>query len=364
MSAMYNRYARLLVDYCLGIKAGQNVFVRSTSLAEPLLREVYREILLRGARYDAQLSIEDEDRIFHECATVDSFGMTPIERTAYEKYDAFCTIRAPYNLKSLQSVDPARKRVVQEGRSEQSAVFRARSASGDLRWVLCEFPTIASAQECGMSRAEYESFILSACKLDSDDPVAAWKSLSESQELIVSRLSAYSIIRYVSEGTDISFSVAGRKWMNSDGKRNMPSGEIYTSPVEDSVNGVIRFSFPAIFMGEEVEGVTLTVKDGLVERWSADRGAKLLDEVFRIEGSRRFGEAAIGMNDGINRFTKNILFDEKTGGTVHMALGASYPETGGKNESSLHWDLINDMRNGGKIYADGACVYENGRFIW
>ncbi|HEY1406796.1 MAG TPA: aminopeptidase, partial [Spirochaetota bacterium] len=161
-----------------------------------------------------------------------------------------------------------------------------------------------------------------------------------------------------------SFSVAGRTWRNSDGKRNMPSGEIFTSPVEDSVNGVIRFSFPGVYMGEEVEGVTLHVKDGFIEKWSADKGGKLLDEVFKIEGSRRFGEVAIGTNDSINRFTRNILFDEKIGGTIHMAVGASYPETGGKNESAVHWDLINDMRSGGKIFADGACIYENGVFIW
>lgn len=364
MDSIYRDYASLLIDYCLDVKPGQHIFVRSGYLAEPLLREIYREILLRGARYDAQIAIQDEDRIFHECASSDRYGMTPVERVAFEKYDALCTVRAPFNLKSLHSVGSALKRKVQEGLVEQRAIFHRRSAEGSLRWVLCEFPTPASAQECGMSLGEYEDFIFKACKLDTHDPVAAWKDLSASQDRIVSRLSAYTGIRYVSAGTDISFSVKGRKWMNSDGKRNMPSGEIYTSPVEDSVNGKIRFSFPAVFMGEEVEGVSLEVKDGLVVNWSADRGRELLDEVFKIEGSRRFGEAAIGMNEGINRFTKNILFDEKTGGTIHMAIGASYPETGGKNESSLHWDLINDMRDGGKIFADGVCVYENGRFVW
>jgi len=214
-----------------------------------------------------------------------------------------------------------------------------------------------------MSRGEYESFIFSACRLDREDPAGAWKELSASQEEVAGSLDRASRMRFVSEGTDITFSTAGRRWINSDGRRNMPSGEVFTSPVEDSGNGVVSFSFPGIHMGEEIEGVRLEVRDGLVTGWSAQKGKSLLDSIFEIDGARRFGEIAIGMNTGINRFTKNILFDEKMGGTVHMAIGASYPETGGRNESAVHWDLITDMRNGGRIYADDLCVYENGSFI-
>jgi len=170
-------------------------------------------------------------------------------------------------------------------------------------------------------------------------------------------------IRFFGPDTDITFSVKGRKWINSSGDANMPSGEVFTTPLEDSVNGKIRFSYPGIFMGQEIEDISLEVKDGEVIKWDAKVGRKLLDSVFEIPGSRRFGEAAIGTNYGITKFIKNMLFDEKIGGTIHMAIGAAYPHTGGKNESSIHWDLLADMKNGGEIYADDELVYKNGRFI-
>jgi aminopeptidase len=170
-------------------------------------------------------------------------------------------------------------------------------------------------------------------------------------------------VHYLGEGVDIKFSTKGRKWINSDGQTNMPSGEVYTSPVEDSVNGTIHFTFPVIYSGHEIEGITLWVKDGQVEKWEAKRGKQMLDNVFQLPGARYFGEAAIGTNYNIDRFTKNILFDEKIGGTVHMAIGQSYLQTGGKNQSPIHWDLIANMKNGGQIYADGEKIYENGLFL-
>jgi aminopeptidase len=365
MKSLYRRYAELLVRYCLALKKGDRVFVRSTYLAEPLLVELYREILKAGAIYDSSISLNEEDRIqLEESHDGQMDIITPVQRAVYEHYDAFCTIRAPFNVKSLQSVSPERKRQSQEGRSELHDIFMRRSAEGTLRWVLCQFPADSSAQECGMSRSEYESFVCAACKLDADDPVAQWIALSAYQKAIAERLNRVQTMRFVSKGTDISFSVRGRLWINSDGKRNMPSGEIFTSPVEDSVDGVIRFSYPGIYMGEEIEGIELHVQEGYVTGWDAAKGKKLLDQIFEIDGARRFGEAAIGTNDTINRFTKNILFDEKIGGTIHMALGASYPETGGKNTSALHWDLINDMHQDSGIYADGILIYQNGSFIW
>ena len=170
-------------------------------------------------------------------------------------------------------------------------------------------------------------------------------------------------MRYVAEKTDITFSTEGRIWMNSDGQTNMPSGEVYTSPVENAVNGVVHFSYPCLHGGHEVQGATLWVKDGYIERWEAERGQDYLDKVFQIEGTRRFGEAAIGTNYDINKITKNILFDEKIGGSIHMAIGQSYLQTGGKNQSTVHWDMITDMRQGGEVIADGEVIYRNGRFL-
>lgn len=183
------------------------------------------------------------------------------------------------------------------------------------------------------------------------------------QQRIVDFLNTKKQIRYVTKDTDIAFPFEGRQWINSDGKHNMPSGEVFTTPVEDTVNGKIRFTYPGIFMGQEIEDISFEVKNGEIVKWNAKKGKELLDKLFEIPGTKRFGEAAIGTNYGIKKFIKNMLFDEKIGGTIHMAVGASYPETGGKNQSSVHWDLLADMTDGGKIYADNELIYENGKFL-
>jgi len=210
---------------------------------------------------------------------------------------------------------------------------------------------------------DYEHFVYQACNLYENDPKAAWVKVRKSQQTIVDYLNKRDMIHFKGNGTDIQFSVKGRTWINSDGKTNMPSGEVFTGPIEDSVNGVVHFAYPSIYMGHEVEGITLWVKDGKVEKWEAKKGKKLLDKVFEIKGSRYFGEVAIGTNYNIKRSTKNILFDEKIGGTIHMAVGQSYIQSGGKNESSIHWDMIADMKDGGTIHADNEKIYENGRFL-
>ncbi|MGL4368651.1 MAG: aminopeptidase, partial [Spirochaetota bacterium] len=251
MNSLYKKYADLLAGYCLGAKKGDRVFVRSSYLAEPLLCEVYRALTRAGARYESQISLRGEDRIFADEAS-DSLisDISPVERAVFEQYDAVLTIRAPFNTKSMQSVGADTKKKLGEAKGALHDVFSARSASGSLRWTLCEFPTEAAAQECGMSLEEYQSFVFNACRLNDADPVSCWKAVHDAQQRAVERLERASVIRFVNADTDLSFSVKGRRWMNSDGRRNMPSGEVYTAPVEDSVNGHIRFSYPGIYMGE------------------------------------------------------------------------------------------------------------------
>lgn len=215
-----------------------------------------------------------------------------------------------------------------------------------------------------MSLDDYEDFVYGACKLYDDDPSESWRNVGRIQQRIVDKLNSHKKFIYKGPDFEISFNTEGRLWINSDGKTNMPSGEVYTSPVEDSVNGVIHFSYPCIYNGNEVEGVTLWVKDGFVEKWEAAKGKDYLDKIFELKGARRFGEAAIGTNENINKITKNILFDEKMGGSIHMAVGQSYLQTGGKNESSIHWDMITDMKNGGEIFADNELIYKDGKFIF
>ncbi len=365
METILNRYARLLTHYCLQVRPGDKVFIASTLLAEPLVREVYREAYAAGASLvECDLAFRERERLFFQSATEEALRTPPtLQRLAMESYDCYLNIRAPYNLREGSGASTEQAQLRNEAMAPINKNYFERTADRRLRRNLCQYPTDASAQEAGMSLSEYERFVFGACKLYNEDPAAAWLEVRASQQHIVDHLNGCKTVRYLADGTDISFSTEGRIWMNSDGQTNMPSGEVYTSPVEDSVNGIVHFSYPCIYQGNEVEGVTLWVKDGLIEKWEARRGQEYLDYIFSLPGTRRFGEAAIGTNYDIQRITKNILFDEKIGGSIHMAIGQSYLQTGGKNESAVHWDMITDMTKGGEIWGDGEKVYEGGRFL-
>lgn len=364
MESILKKYARLLVHYCLEIKPGDKLYISTTTLAEPLLREVYREAIRTGALVEYQMSFHDQNRIFIDEANDQQLDyVNPAYRDMMQTYDAYLVIRAPFNLREDMNIDPAKGARRQKAMAEVNKVYAERIADRNLKRCLCQFPTQASAQEAGMSLEEYEYFVYNACHLFADDPAAEWLKVRAEQQGIVDHLNGCEQIRYVNDRSDISFSVRGRTWINSDGRSNMPSGEVFTGPVEDSVEGYIYFNYPTVFMGHDLEGITLHVKNGEVVKWEAKKGAEFLDEIFKIEGSRFFGEAAIGTNYNIQRTTRNILFDEKIGGSVHMAIGQSYIQTGGKNHSAVHWDMITDMRAGGRIYADGHLIYENGQFL-
>jgi len=243
-------------------------------------------------------------------------------------------------------------------------IFMERSAREELHWVGCMYPTFASAQDAGMSLTNYESFVFSACKLDSKNPVAKWKKVSKFNARLINYLRRKKKIRIVADETDLTYNVAGRKWINCDGAANFPDGEVFTAPIEDSAEGHIRFTFPAVFGGREVEDVRIEFKNGKAFKATASRGGSFMNAMLDSDrGARYLGEVAIGTNYDIKNFSKNTLFDEKIGGTIHMALGAAYPETGGKNKSGLHWDMVCDLRKGGEIYADGELFYRNGKFL-
>ncbi|MEO6036949.1 MAG: aminopeptidase, partial [Saprospiraceae bacterium] len=351
--------------YCLAIQPGDRVFIATTPLAEPLLREVYAAAYEAGASLvDCDLAFQDRDRLLLDLGSEAALRSAPtLSQLAMETYDCYLHIRAPYSLRDVRPVDPERLRIRQEALAPSNKAYFERTADRRLRRNLCQFPTQAAADEAGMSLAEYEQFVFNACKLYSPDPQGAWVQVRASQQKIVDHLNACTTLRYLTEGTDLTFSTEGRIWMNSDGQTNMPSGEVYTSPVENAVNGTVHFSLPGLYQGNEVEGVSLWVKDGWIEKWEARSGQDFLDQIFALPGTRRFGEAAIGTNYDINRMTKNILFDEKIGGTVHLAIGQSYFQTGGKNESTVHWDMITDMTQGGEIWADGEKIYQDGKFL-
>lgn len=365
MNPILEKYARLLVEYCLEIRPGDRLLVRTTTLAEPLVREVYKHALRLGGHVTLDLQFEGQNAIFMQEATNEEQlrFVSPLYREAMEQFEAYLYIMAPFNLKEDQKSDPARVKKRQEALSTLQKIYSQRTATRELKRNLCLFPTSASAQNAGMSLDDYSSFVYKACKLFDHDPVASWLQVREKQQSITDHLNSCTEFHYKGPNVDLRFKTTNRKWINSDGQTNMPSGEIYTSPVEDSVNGTITFSYPSAYMGHEVEEVRLWVSDGSIEKWEAKRGKDFLDRIFAMKGTRRFGEAAIGTNYDIDRTTNNILFDEKIGGSVHLAIGQSYIQAGGKNESPVHWDMITDMTDGGEILADGEKIYENGQFL-
>ena len=338
--------------------------IGATPVAEPLVVEVYREVLKAGAHPFLRMHLSRQTEVFYKHAKKHQLEfVSPIAEFETEKVDRVISIWADENTRALANVDPATQSIRSAATRELFKRFLEREAAGELKWVGVQFPCNASAQDAEMSLAEYEDFVFRACLLHRKDPVAAWKRIHGRQARICRYLNERKKIRVAADGTDLTMSVAGRSWINCDGKANMPDGEIFTGPVEDSVEGTITFSFPAYYMGKEAEGVTLTFKRGRVVKAKAAKGQDVLDAMLGTdEGARRVGEFAIGTNYAVQRFTRNTLFDEKIGGTVHLALGASIPESGGVNESGIHWDMVTDMRSGGKIYADGKLIYKDGQF--
>ena len=366
MASILNKYANLLVNYCVSLKPGEKLLVQSSTLAEPLVREVYRAALQAGALPHIVMDFREQRNIKMAESNAEQLQYaSPLYAMAMEQFDAYIYIRAPFYNRSTQKAYPDKAKIETAAKKKYRNLYTQRTASLQLKRTLCEYPTVAHAQNAGLSLEQYADFIYNACHLYDDNPQACWEEVSINQQAAVDLLNTKTKIRYQGEGIDIRFSTEGRTWINSDGKTNMPSGEVYTAPVDDSVNGTIHFAYPSMFMGEEVEGITLWVKDGWVEKWEAIKGKKLLDRIFNIDkGARRFGEAAIGTNMRIQTPVKNILFDEKIGGTVHMAIGQAYLQNGGTNQSAIHWDMIADMKNGGKIYADDSLIYDSGQFVF
>jgi len=353
-------FADLLVGYCLEVKPHQQVLVRSTSLAAPLLLELQRAILGADAWPLLRVEVPGQTRAFYEQAKEWQLeDVPPLALLEAKKSDAVLGIQAPDDVHGLAGIDPDRLTRARRARRPIS------EATMKKRWCTTLWPTEALAGQAGLELEEYAAFVARALFLDRPaGPVAAWRELAAFQAQLVKRLEQAGTLRIEADGTDVTLTVKGRTWINSDGKRNMPSGEVFTGPHETSANGRVRFTVPSSPAGVEVHGVELELRDGEVVSASAQAGQEYLDRALATDaGARRVGELGIGTNYGIDRPTGTILFDEKIGGTVHLALGRSYPETGATNESALHWDLICDLRAGGRITADGEVLQEDGRFV-
>jgi aminopeptidase len=358
------KLADLLVNYSIGVKSGEKVVVSAPVQAEPLIKEIYKKVLLAGGYPLLIVSIADEEEMFFRYASDDQlrFIHEP-SKMIMETYDARIAIIAAANTKALSHVDADKMVIRSQATRELSQTFMDRSATGTLKWTVSLFPTQAHAQDAEMSLGDYEDFVYRACLPDLADPIGYWKTFSARQQKVVDWLKGKHDVHLTAPGTDLHLSITGRIFENCDGKKNMPDGEVFTGPVENSVNGQVYFSYPAIYSGREVSGVRLWFENGRVVKASAEKNEEFLLKTLDTDtGARSVGEFAIGTNESIDRFTGEILFDEKIGGSFHMALGAGYPETGSQNESAIHWDMICDLRHDGEIYVDDLLLSKDGHF--
>jgi aminopeptidase len=281
-----------------------------------------------------------------------------------EHVDARLTIASRRNTKALSNIDPTRSAKRRKAQQALSNTFRKREQEGTFRWCSTLYPTSGYAQDAAMSLQEFEEFVFDVCFLNDPDPIARWQAVSHQQQHLVDWLTGHRGVHIVGEGTDLSLSIQDRIFINSDGKRNFPSGEFFTGPVENSAHGVIQFDIPSTYDGHAVDGIRLVFREGKVVEASARRGQEYLQQMLNLDaGARYLGEFAFGNNPHVNHGTQNILFDEKMGGTVHLALGSSYPETGGLNQSALHWDMICDLRTSGEVWVDDTLFLKNGKIL-
>ena len=366
------KLAQTLVNYSVSVQEKDLVAIIAQPPATPLVQEIVRQVLRRGgypyllpySQPLPTLGYEGLDQIFFEEASDDQLKhQDQYWKTLHEDFDVRIFIKSQFDTKSINNIDPGRIKIHSQTYKDIFDTYFERMASGDLRRVSTLYPTPAYAEDAGMNLNEFEDYVYSATFSDCEDPVGEWKQIQSEQQILVDWLKGKKDVQVKGSNVDLTLSIEGRNFINSDGKGNMPSGEIFTGPVEDSANGWIRFTHPAILSGREVEGVELYFENGEVVKASAAKNEDYLMTMLDLdEGSRYLGEFAIGTNKKINRFIKNILFDEKIGGTIHMALGQGYPATGSVNKSAMHWDMICDMRDGGQIFVDGELFYQLGEF--
>jgi aminopeptidase len=360
-------FAKILIDHSTHVGSGDRVAITTTTTAEPLVRALYALVLDRGGHPHVLFDLDGQDELLFSHAREDQLDFVPLfHKIAFEEFDVLIKIRAEINTRALGSVDPQRQARRQKAMFSLIQAQLERGADKTLRWVSTLYPTNAYAMESGMGFNEYQDFVFSAMHADegTPDPVAHWQGVEKEQQRIIDLIQGGDRVELKGPNVDLSLSIKDRVFMNACGEHNMPDGEIYTGPVEDSANGWVRYTYPAMYHGRIVEGIELKFEGGKVVQASAKENEDYLLKMLDTDaGSRYIGEFAIGTNFEIDRFTKSILFDEKIGGTFHMALGAGYPETGSQNKSDIHWDMICDLREDSQIKVDGEVVYKNGEFV-
>jgi len=363
------KFAKVLVEHSARVAPGDRILIEATTAAEPLVRELFKQILERGGIPNPMVYIPgmmpfSQDDLYLTYAKDTQLDFVPtFLKLAYEQFEGRIRVHSSTNTRGATNIDAAKAQRRNKALSPISEAQMRRGAEGKFKWVTTLYPTYAYAQDAGMSLQEYEDFVFGAVHAFEDDPIAYWQGSGAEQQQAVEFLADKDQVAVRGPNVDLTLSIKGRKFESSVGRFNMPDGEIFTGPVEDSVNGWVKFTYPAITGGVAVEGAELTFNKGRVETAKAEKNQDFLLKMLETDqGSRYLGEFAIGTNKDITRFTGNILFDEKIGGSFHMALGAGYPETGSKNKSAIHWDLICDVRQDSEILVDGQPFYKDGKF--
>jgi aminopeptidase len=359
------KVADILVDYSVEVKPGDKVGISGAYVAEPLILAIYERCLRRGAYPMFRATLPRAAPIFFRTANDDQLSyIWETDRWLNENLDVSFSIISETNTRQLSKLDPLRQVISRQARKPLFDRYLERASKGELRWNVSLFPTEAHAMEAEMSLDEYEDFYYAACLIDSEDPVAEWRKFAERHDRMIEWMNGRNEIHIEGEGTDLTLEVGGRLFIPADGKENFPDGEIFTGPIEDRTRGHVTFSYPAIYGGQSVEGIALEFEAGRVVDARANKNEEFLLKTLDTDpGARVLGEIGIGTNYGISGFTGEILLDEKIGGTVHLAVGSSYPESRGVNESAVHWDMVCDLRQGGRVTVDGDLLMEEGKLL-
>jgi len=357
--------ATILVRYSVALKKNDLFLISGSHLAAPLIKEVYHQAIKLGAHPYTQIGIDGLAEIYYKHGSEQQLKyVSPLDKYEIEHIDARLSIISPENTRNMTNIDPKKQAISSTAHQQILRIFLERAAKKELRWCVTQYPTHAQAQDAEMSLADYEDFVFDAAHVQAKDPIKYWKTVDNNQEKIRTFLNKTKNLHVIAKETDLHISVSGRKWINCSGKENFPDGEVFTGPIETSAEGQISYSFPGSYSGREVEDIQLTFKKGVVVKATATKGEPFLRAMLAMDsGAKRLGEFAFGTNYGVKNYTKNTLFDEKIGGTIHLAVGSGYPETGSKNKSGLHWDMVCDLRKNGEVYADDELIYKNGYFL-
>jgi aminopeptidase len=360
-----SRMAQVLVRYSLNVQPGNLVAIQGGTEAISLLREVYRETLRVGGHPELNIVMEEAREIYLKEVNEEQLNfVSPVTQLITERYDCLLYIDAETNTRRLSRVDPFRVAKLRKAYDAVDTLWSQRAAQGMMRWCYTQFPTHAYAQNANMSLEDYWEFVCNACMINEPDPVEQWQAMSTQQLKLINWLNGHKEVHILGEDTDLTLSIEDRTFLACDGHINLPDGEIYCGPVEGSAQGTIRFTLPTSYDGHAVDDIRLRFEEGrVVEAHAASSEEYLLSMLNIDEGARRIGEFAFGMNYGIREATRNILYDEKIGGTIHLALGRSYPESGGLNVSALHWDMVCDLREQGEVWVDGELFLKNGKYV-